>query len=163
MYFKNFPRMNYEFEINDTVEYRQVIDIMKNVRFKELLDAISVFDLYDIENGETLEIVAEKVYGKSSYHWILAIANDIYDYRTDMPLSQEALNKYVNEKYGSDADSLKPYYFQKDGIVYSTFETGSVQPTNREYETQLNESKRRLIIPHPNVVSQIVEEFKRIL
>ena len=33
----------------------------------------------DPVDGETPEIVAEKVYGNAEYHWIIMLANDIYD------------------------------------------------------------------------------------
>lgn len=77
MYFKNFQKIYYDYTINGEKELKVVTDITKNVRFrKEVLFNILTYDLYDIKDGETPEIIAEKIYGNPEYHWIIMLANE---------------------------------------------------------------------------------------
>ena len=69
---------------------------------KELRNNTSVYDLYDIKDGETPEIVANKVYGDPQLHWVILIANDIIDPRFDWPLSYYNLIQYCIAKYGEN-------------------------------------------------------------
>jgi hypothetical protein len=93
MYFKDFPEFLYDFRyaLNET-KTAIVKDITRNVRFrKEVLNNIAVYDEYDIIDGETPEIIAEKIYGNPEYHWIIMLANQRYDYLTDFPLPEPEL------------------------------------------------------------------------
>lgn len=95
MYFKEFPKFLYDFKYsNNQTKTSVVTDITRNIRFrKEILDNITVFDEYDIVDGETPEIIAEKIYGNPEYHWIIMLANQRYDYLTDFPLPELELVK----------------------------------------------------------------------
>ena len=55
MYFKEFPQFLYDFKYNDYETRTSIVkDITRNVRFrKEVLENISVYDTYDIVDGET--------------------------------------------------------------------------------------------------------------
>ena len=85
MYFKEFPKFIYDFKNPDGSTSTQIVkDITRNVRFrKEVFANISVFDEYDIVDGETPEIIAEKVYGNPKYHWVIMLANERFDYTRD--------------------------------------------------------------------------------
>lgn len=89
MYFKEFPVFLYDFRYGDYETKTHIIkDITRNVRFrKEVLDNIALYDEYDIIDGDTPEIVAERVYGDPEYHWIIMLANQRYDYLSDWPLT----------------------------------------------------------------------------
>ena len=72
MYFDNFPTFLYPFKINNKVEYKLIKDISQNVRVrKEILANITLYDEYDIRDGDTPEIISEKVYGSPLYHWVV--------------------------------------------------------------------------------------------
>jgi hypothetical protein len=90
MYFKEFPEFLYDFRYGAYETKTSIVrDITRNVRFrKEVLDNIAVYDEYDIVDGETPEIIAEKIYGNPEYHWIIMLANQRYDYLTDFPLPE---------------------------------------------------------------------------
>lgn len=89
MYFQEFPLFLYDFRYGDYETKTHIVkDITRNVRFrKEVLDNIALYDEYDIIDGDTPEIVAEKIYGDAQYHWILMLANQRYDYLSDWPLT----------------------------------------------------------------------------
>ena len=59
MYFDNFPTFLYPFKVNNKTEFKLVTDISQNVRVrKEILANITLYDEYDIREGETPEIIA---------------------------------------------------------------------------------------------------------
>lgn len=87
MYFKEFPQFLYDFKYKDRDTRTSIVtDITRNIRFRrDLLENVSLYDEYDIVDGETPEIIAEKIYGNPEYHWIIMLANGRYDYLTDFP------------------------------------------------------------------------------
>ena len=63
MYFSNFPKIVYDFDLSNGTDYKIVTDITQNVRLrKQILENISLYDYYDIGEGETPEIISEKFY-----------------------------------------------------------------------------------------------------
>ena len=52
MYFDNFPKIIYNFNINNKEELKVLTDITRNVRLrKEILSNITLFDMYIISDG----------------------------------------------------------------------------------------------------------------
>lgn len=101
MYFDKFPKLLYPYNINNKQEYKIVTDITRNMRvMKEVMSNITIYDEYDMQDGETIEMTADKVYGSPFYHWVIMIVNDRYDYKNDFVLSIEELEKYIETKYG---------------------------------------------------------------
>lgn len=100
MYFKEFPRFLYDFKYGNETKTSVVVDITRNVRFrKEIFANVAFYDEYDVVDGETPEIIAEKLYGNPEYHWILLVANGKYDYLTDWVQSEQAFLRASLEKY----------------------------------------------------------------
>ena len=100
MYFDNFPSMLYPFKINGKVENKLIKDITQNVRLrKQILANVTLYDEYDIIDGETPEIVAYKIYGSPEKHWIILSLNDIVNPQIDWPIEQNSLKKLIDIKY----------------------------------------------------------------
>lgn len=117
MYFANFPTIVYDFNTGDGVDYQIVTDITRNVRLrKQILENVSLYDYYDIKEGETPEIVSEKIYGTPYYHWIIMLANQRYDYINDFPLSQLELDARVAQKYGATKIE-HVHHYKYDGLI----------------------------------------------
>jgi hypothetical protein len=162
MYFKDFPKFLYDFNYTstDTNKTSVVTDITRNVRFrKELFSAIAYYDEYDIVDGETPEIIAEKIYGNPEYHWIIMLANDKYDYISDFPLAEPQLARHIAEVYGPNANGIKHYIDARGFTVNSDF-PGAVPETFSDHERKINESKRRIKIISPQLVNTILKNFK---
>ena len=121
-----------------------------------------MFDLYDIQEGDTPEKIAEKVYGNPEYHWIIMLVNERYDYLSDFPLSQVELQNYVEKKYGSNIFGIH-HYEDENGFVVDSSYPNANPITNDLYETIQNESKRTIKIVSHSVIEQILTEFKKIL
>jgi hypothetical protein len=163
MYFKEFPKFLYDFKYGNSTKTSVVTDITRNVRFrKEVLENVTLFDEYDIVDGETPEIVAEKIYGDPEYHWIIMLANQKHDYISDFPLSEQALVKHIIATYGAQRYATRHYVNAKGFVVNSTA-TGAVSVSNDDYERSLNESKRRIKVISPQVISTILTQYKELL
>lgn len=118
MYFQNFPKIYYDFPQDATSTDLQILtDITTNIRFrKEILENITLYDEYDILEGETPEMIAEKVYGNAELHWVIMLANQRYNYLEDYPMSSSELYNYCVDVYGVDNLNVIHHY-EKDGIV----------------------------------------------
>ena len=123
---------------------------------------MTLFDEYDIVDGETPEIVAEKIYGDPEYHWIIMLANQKHDYISDFPLSEQALVKHIIATYGAQRYATR-HYVNADGFVVNSTATGAVSVSNDDYERALNESKRRIKVISPQVISTILTQYKELL
>lgn len=163
MYFNAFKKIYYDFKVGDRIELKTLTDITRNVRLrKQLLSNITIFDFYDMKEGETPEIVAKRVYGNSNLHWIIMLANDRYDYIEDFPMTAYQLENHINRKYGNNRNAI--HHYEKDGyIVDPTVELGAVGVSNADYEYGLNDSKRRIKLLRVDAVSTIIKEFQNLM
>jgi hypothetical protein len=162
MYFKDFNNFLYDFEIKGKREAKIVTDITRNVRFRrDVLANITTYDYYDIQEGDTPEIIAEKFYGNAQYHWIVMLCNERFDYRNDFPLTNPQLNSYVEAKYDNPDDIH--HYENENGIVVNSDYPLARPITNRTYEDNVNESKRRIKIVSPAIISAILKNFKDLI
>ena len=118
MYFDNFPKMLYDFDLSEDAlrsavegpKYQLVTDITKNVRFKkEFMDQIGFYEIYRLSDGEKLADVSEKLYGTSQYHWMLMLLNQRYDYVEDYPVEGFKLDEIVKSKYNDRGDDAHHY------------------------------------------------------
>ena len=46
---------------------------------QKLKSTVSLFDTYDVKNGETPEIIADKLYDDPKLHWIIMLINNVTD------------------------------------------------------------------------------------
>jgi hypothetical protein len=135
-------------------------DITRNIRFRrDVLANVTVYDYYDIIDGETPEIIAEKIYGNAEYHWVIMLVNERYDYLNDFPLTYPMLEQFITDKYGSEADSVHHYEDASGNVVMSTYPSAT-PITNRQYEEAKNEDKRRIKIISKNLISTILKNYK---
>lgn len=118
MYFSQFPKIYYDFAQDNTSTALQILtDITTNVRVrKEVLENITLYDEYDMMDGETPEIVAEKVYGNPELHWVIMLVNQRYDYIQDFPMSSLELEEYIKTTYGEE-NIYNVHHYEKDGLV----------------------------------------------
>jgi len=140
-----------------------VTDITQNVRVrKELLQNITLYEEYDIVDGETPEIIAEKIYGDAYYHWVVMLTNNKFDYRNDFPLDYPRLTSYITEKYGDDSDAVHHWESDKGYVVVSDY-PGAVSVSNRQHEELLNEKKRRIKIIDPSLLNLVLKNFEDLI
>jgi hypothetical protein len=164
MYFSRFPEMLYNFPIGGNDKVIVVRDITVNVRIlKSVLENVSLYDTYDVVEGETPEIVSAKLYGSSEYHWALMIANQRFDYINDWPMTFSALERYCVDKYGDPGIYETHHYENAAGFVVNSSEANSTPISNFTVEDRLNETKRSIKIISKQVLEQIVNEFAKLV
>jgi hypothetical protein len=98
MYFKSFPYTIYSLDNTTTVQV--ITDITNRITLSdEVKSNLGLFDEYDVKDGETPELVADRFYNNPELHWIILHYNEIIDPRFDWPLDTNNLNRYVAGKY----------------------------------------------------------------
>ncbi len=66
---------------------------------------------YDVQDGDTPEIVAYKYYGNSYRYWIVLFANQITDPQWDWPLDSNSFDSFIANKYQTfDAYNTAHHY-----------------------------------------------------
>lgn len=113
-YFNSFPKIQYSIDgSNNSTEIVTNI-IQRYGILREVLTNASAYLLYEIEDGDTPEILAEKFYNDAGAGWIILYANKIMDPQFDWPLSDENFKKYIVQKYGSIANAASTiHHYEK--------------------------------------------------
>ena len=133
-YFRELPDLDYQSSLphkNSSKEYVRVKNLFRRVKLLDWLqDKVTLFDKYQIEEGERPDIVAEKLYGSADYDWVVLLTAGIINIRDQWPLSNRDLYVYAENKY-------------------------TIQNLNaiHHYETiEVRDSKGRLILPKGQIV-----------
>jgi len=172
MYFKSFPIIPYD-SVGD-LQFKDVTNLLRRVGLRAKLKSnTSLYDTYDVKEGETPEIIAFKLYGDSELHWIILIVNDITDRYHQWPMNFSQFNEYLNDKY-SNPDGIHHYEttqssgdtkvkIQIENDVDEDAYTGLTPVTNREYEESEQDAKRTIRLLDPSFVDQFVDEYKKLI
>ena len=103
-YFDLFPRIRYDIAKAQYSSYQLTTNIFFRMGIlRKALDNITAFYTYSIKDNDTPEIIAEKIYGSAEAHWIILYAKNIVDPQYDWPLKTDDFNKYIADKYRSQA------------------------------------------------------------
>ena len=68
---------------------------------------------YDIQEGDTPEIIAHKYYGDSYRYWIVLFANELLDPQWDWPMTSKVFEQYLVKKYPSTNVYSEIEYYEK--------------------------------------------------
>jgi hypothetical protein len=98
MYFSQFPLIVYDSVGNG--DFKLVTHLLKRVAIHSKASTqSSLFDTYDIANGETPEMIAHKYYDDAEYHWIVLLVNNITDRYHQWPMNNNQFLAHINDKY----------------------------------------------------------------
>ena len=170
MYFESFPLIPYD-SVGDG-NYKLVTNLLKRValRSKVKINA-SLFDTYDVKEGQTPEEIANKLYGDPNLHWIVMYVNNVTDRYHQWPMTTPQFLSFINEKY-SDPDGLHHYEITQtsgdttvkiDIGADNTDHSGATAITNREFEEERQDTLRKIRLLDPAYVDQFVEEFENLI
>ena len=190
-YFRELPNIQYLSRLSDVStneEYITVKNIFKRAAIRtDIINIITSFVYYQIEDNQRPEQIANKVYNNSELDWVILHTNSITNVREQWPLSNTDLYNYMLDKYGSDDKIAEVHHYEttevKDEynriiipsglnvdadftITYSKLnntvhtENPTAPITNYEYETKLNEKKRQIRILRPEYLSVVVSDLK---
>jgi len=94
------PTVDYDVDGDKTTKV--AIDILRRVKLRaDALLGGAIFYNYQMQEGDNAEIIADKYYGSSQYHWVVLLMNDIIDHTYDLALSDGNFESYINTTYGS--------------------------------------------------------------
>lgn len=101
-YFNYFPKTLYNYT-ESSVD--SVTNLTSKIKFDDnIVDNSVAYYEYDIQDGETPEIIASNIYDDPEKHWAILMINDIINPQTDWLMNQSSLNLYIDEKYKDNAN-----------------------------------------------------------
>jgi hypothetical protein len=136
-YFNYFPKTLYTSDDENGVV---VTNIISRFAFeKSYRDNSAVYYEYDIQDSDTPEIIAHKMYGNSERHWIVLMMNEIVDPQFDWPLDQRTIISYINDKYSANASVGQTgiSWAQQNTHSYFKIETRTSNSTNTSIEKRI--------------------------
>ena len=175
-YFNQFPITQYNLSgLNgNTID---VTDIFRRVKIRDkLANNVTLFDKYDVIEGEKPEDVAYKAYGDADYFWVVTLVNNIVNRFYDWPLDEYVFQQYVKDKYDNPAGIHHYEKTQSSGpqsgdgpgdyshkIECNSTELGAVSVSNIQYERRLQDKKRQINILAPGFLKVFEQEFNNLV
>jgi len=106
-FFNYFPTTLYTTSKNSS-GVDSVTNLISRVNFESSLKQnSSSFYEYNIQEGDTPEIIASKFYDNPERHWIVLMFNDIMDPQFDWPLQHNTLIEFIDNKYSSRGSAIQ--------------------------------------------------------
>ena len=175
MYFSKFPQGNYDLSGNGNEKL--VTDLMRRVKVRaKITNEASLYDKYDVPNGEKPEDTAFKHFGSSTYHWVILLTNNITDVYYDWPMSEQDFETFLKDKY-TNPDAIHHYEVSQSSgkttasgpddysylVEVNSDATGAQSVSNREYEQRLQDEKRSINLLNPSYLNTFIEEFNKLV
>ena len=167
-YFKMFPLIPYDAKGDGKPTL--MTDIFRRVKLtSNLTNQVVDFDYYNVQDGETPEMIAYKYYGDVNLHWTILVVNDVVDYYEDWPMSVQKFEQFVKEKY-ENPQAIHHYEISqvsgdteiKIDVGMNTTEYPSATAiSNYQYEDRLQTEKRQIRLITPAYIQQFATEFER--
>jgi hypothetical protein len=132
---------------------------------------VMMFDTYDVKEGETPEMLADKLYGDPELHWIILLMNNVTDRYHQWPMNNNQYLSYMNDKY-TNQDAVHHYEISQvsgDTTIKinigsdNTDHSGATSITNFEYEEALQDELRQIRLLDPAYVEDFVTEFEKLM
>ena len=118
-YFNQLPDFNYVSRLPNAMigDYIRVKNFFKRVKLRDDIFQDTVyFTKYKIKGDDRPDNVAHKVYGDSTYDWLVLLANNILNIQTEWPLKQRDFDEYLFNKYGSWTGIQQDYNALYNGV-----------------------------------------------
>lgn len=171
-FFVNFNKILY----NDRV----ATNIMNRAKISDLgvITTSKIYFPYLVKEGERPEDIAEEYYGSTSYFWLILLTNNVRNIYEDWPKTNDVLNLYIEEKYGSVEYALRTVHHYEDSLgnyINASIDVVEQDPNidywdgteNKkisiyEYEVDINDKKRIINLIRSDYKQQILKEFQNI-
>ena len=175
MYFSKFPKLLYD--IKNDGNYNLVPDIFRRIKVRsKIKDNISLYDKYDVGEGESPETVAFKIYGDTNYFWVVCLMNNIVNRFYDWPLDEYVFQQYVKDKY-DNADGIHHFERTQDSgpqtgdgpadyshlLECNETDAGAQSVSNIEYERRIQDKKRQIKLLNRNYLPAFETEFTNLI
>jgi len=172
MYFSNFPLIIYD-SVGDG-NFKIVTNLLKRVAMRTKVRTNTLlFDTYDVKEGETPEMIADKLYDDPELHWVVLFVNNITDRYHQWPMNFGQFNAFIADKY-SNVDAVHHYEVSQTSgdtsvkIDIGTDTTGYSEAdlttiTNREFEEERQDTLRQIRLLDRSYIEQFVQEFETLM
>ena len=174
-YFETFPKRLYD--IDNTGNPKLVTDIFRRLKVKDgIKDNLALYATYDVVPGDTPESISYKHFGSTDYFWVICLMNDITDRFYDWPMTEQAFETYVNDKYTNPAGIHHYEKVQSSGkttqdgpgnfdhvIEVNSDDADGQSVSNYEYEQRLQDQRRQIKLLDKAYLNTFVEEFERLV
>lgn len=178
-YFKEIPLVEYNTRLSRNI-------ILKSAILKDVLNKVSVFYNYIVQEGYRPDMVANEEYGSPEYDWLVYLSNDLIDPYYDWPMDNRTLAGYLEAKYGTDIYTLQSQilHYKYTGLTNESEEeiamiSWTMSPKTHEvltdedpvslsgwspvyvydYENDMNDSRRSIKLISKSYLSQIEKEL----
>ena len=172
MYFANFPLIVYD-SVGDG-NFKIVTNLLKRVALRAKVRTNTLlYDTYDVKEGETPEMIADKLYDDPELHWVILFVNNITDRYHQWPMNFGQFNAFIADKY-SNVDAVHHYEISQtsgdtsvkidigtDTTGYSEADLTTV--TNREFEEERQDKLRQIRLLDRSYIEQFVQEFETLM
>jgi len=102
LYFNTLPKIFYDLTGSQIITPIVTTSILARAKIRQkLLDSSFVYYVYNIQDTDTPEIIADKYYDSPNRHWIVLMANNIVDPQYDWPMPYQIFDNFIVNKYGS--------------------------------------------------------------
>ncbi|NBW58274.1 hypothetical protein EBR43_10950 [bacterium] len=173
---------------NSSYDYVRVKNLFRRAKIRDdFFQNAAAFTKYKIIGEERPEQIAQKLYGSSTYDWIVLIANNIINIRTEWPLSDSEFSDYLERKY-TQTELLEPHHYETTAVIDSKgkliIPSGKVVDSNfsityydglsvtknpvkmisvYEYEIEQNDKKRNIYVLRNRYLQTAIDDMKRIM
>ena len=170
MYFENFPLIPYD-SVGDG-QFKIVTNLLKRVAVRSKVKTnVMIFDTYDVKEGETPEMIADKLYDDSELHWVILLMNNVTDRYHQWPMNNNQFLSYMHDKY-TNQDATHHYEISQvsgDTTIKinvgsdNTDHSGATAITNYEYEEALQDELRQIRLLDPIYIHKFVAEYEKLM
>jgi hypothetical protein len=164
-YFKKFPIiLNYLMGGNSYT----VVDVAKRSFYiNPLFKNPSYYIEYDLKEGDTPVMLADKLYDDVELAWVILHFNEIVDYYNEWPMEQESLFQYIVNTYDDPYARHHSVSIQTGNFVQVEHPAyDRLDVNNYEHETEVNDGKRSIRLIRTDYIGDYVnmhdEEAERL-
>lgn len=103
-YFRELPNVLYQSNLLTKIssqEYVAIKNLFRRVKIADSVqDQITLYEKFVIQEGQRPDTVAELMYGRSDYDWVVILTANITNIKDQWPLDNANLYEHVVSKYG---------------------------------------------------------------
>jgi tRNA A37 threonylcarbamoyladenosine biosynthesis protein TsaE len=178
-FFRNFSLRWYDFESYSNNKKQLITNILHSISIKSY--GSYSFDVYRIDDLDTLYSISTDKYGHPDYWWIIAIYNNMFLSENQWPYTQNEFEEWIDKKYRNIQPRERIKFYEKSNGTPTTIESLRlfyqldsdkwtdlmiIQKFNilaisiYEWEKRENEKRKYIKIPKKEHIEEIDRIFK---
>ena len=194
-YFRYVPEFDYVSRTSDKniSEYITVKNLFKRGKLREdIFGDLTFFTKYQVIGDDRPDNVAYEVYGDETLDWLVLLSNNILNVQTEWPLTQQAFDNFLTNKYGTYENFFGTHHYETiqvqdsggttivpagitvpsnysveyyDNILnqYQTATNITTAITNYDYESKIENDKRNIFLLKNDYISIVLNDMEEIM